>query len=95
MSKLHAWVAPQVLYGNRFGNGRVSGTAAQSLVTRCCKAGSDPKMDSLLLRQVLWTAVLGIKLGGAKVRVSDPKFQPFAEWLVATSATLTGRDKNA
>eukprot|EP00198_Chlamydomonas_reinhardtii_P002206 XP_001691542.1 predicted protein [Chlamydomonas reinhardtii] len=84
-----------VLYGNRFGNGRVSGTAAQSLVTRCCKAGSDPKMDSLLLRQVLWTAVLGIKLGGAKVRVSDPKFQPFAEWLVATSATLTGRDKNA
>ncbi|KAG2438084.1 hypothetical protein HXX76_005693 [Chlamydomonas incerta] len=83
-----------VLYGNRFGNGRVSGTAAQSLVTGCCKVGSDPKINELLLRQALWTAAYGIKLGGAKVRVSNPIFQPFAEWLVAT-ATLTGGDKNA
>ncbi|KAG2450704.1 hypothetical protein HYH02_004542 [Chlamydomonas schloesseri] len=84
-----------VLYGNRYGNGRVSGTAAESLVTGCCTTGSDPKMNTLLLRQVLWTAVLGIKLGGAKVRVSDPKFIPFAQWLVTTSSTLAGGDKNA
>ncbi len=88
-------VPVQVLYGNRFGNGRVSGTAAQSLVTSCCNANSDPKMDTLLLRQALWTAVYGIKLGGAKVRVSDEKFIPFAQWLVATAETLTGDDKNA
>ena len=85
----------QVLYGTRYGDGRVVGTAAKSITDLCCKAGSDPGTDSLLLRQALWAASYGTKLGGAKVRVSDPKFQPFAEWLVATSATLTGGDKNA
>ncbi|KAG2450705.1 hypothetical protein HYH02_004543 [Chlamydomonas schloesseri] len=83
-----------VMYGTRYGTGRVVGTAAKSITDLCCKAGSDPNMDLLLMRQALWAAAYGIKLGGAKVRVSDPAYIPFAQWLVATAATLKTTDKN-
>ncbi|KAG2438085.1 hypothetical protein HXX76_005694 [Chlamydomonas incerta] len=78
----------KVLYGTRYGAGRVVGTAAKSITDLCCKAGSDQGMNSLLLRQALWAAAYGIKLGGAKVSTAN------AEWLVAAAATLTTADKN-
>ncbi|KAG2500181.1 hypothetical protein HYH03_001762 [Edaphochlamys debaryana] len=75
--------ASQVLvWVERLGEGRTCGAAAESYGSDCCEPSkNNPVLCGLVQRAVSWAAVNGINRGGARVRVSNTKYIPFAEWL--------------
>ncbi|KAG2500182.1 hypothetical protein HYH03_001763 [Edaphochlamys debaryana] len=77
-----------LLFAERLGQGRTSGSAAESFGGDCPTSAANPVLCQLVLKTVTWAAFYGIARGGARVRVTNPRYIPFAQWLVQQDSRL-------